>query len=116
MATRYGDGLDRGKMRALYDSSPIAKRLLDALAAGSPAFASAFTVDGTINLLFEVTVDQTIKVANCGRSDAVDVLRKFADCGCGRFIHGRYGNPSRLKSEYNLLGVARQVVKPLPGA
>lgn len=118
MTTSDPDTWDRTKMRALYESNQVAKRLFDVLAGDGrgTALASIFTLgspDGH-TFLFEVTVEEVVKATKCRRGAAIDVLRKFADFGCGRFITGRRGQQSRLKSEYNLLGVARQVVGEVP--
>jgi hypothetical protein len=89
---------DKEKIRRLYDSDPVAKALLDALA--EPRKNALNTVPEGV-LVRETTVDQVVTAAKCERPQAVKALQQFEMLRCGRFVTGRRGLPSRLEWSYS---------------
>src|SRR5207253_721442 len=41
------------------------------------------------------------------RSDMIEVFRKLEELGCGRYVEGRHGHPSRFAWSIGLVGVGR---------
>jgi hypothetical protein len=86
-------------LRALYSSDPIAKSVLD-------EFASRQRNQQKTKL------DQLLlRLSNAGkaapRTGVINVLRKLNEYGCGNFITGRKGHPTRFEWQYDLVSVGK---------
>jgi hypothetical protein len=108
---------DTKGMRALYDSNRVAKEELDRLAGRDPTKPA--TKLGPVGFGLTprtgtTTVADLVAATNCERQEAVGVLQKFAEFGCGRFITGRRGQPSRLQWGLSAVDVAKEVTGELP--
>lgn len=84
---------------ALYSADPIAKSVLD-------EFASRQRNQQKTKL------DQLLlRLSNAGkaapRAEVIHVLRKLDEYGCGNFITGRKGHPTRFEWQYDLVSVGR---------
>lgn len=99
--------LDPHRLAALYQTHTAAHRILDVIAArdGAPA---------------ETTVETLLQDAAVDRPAAIDALRQLAMAGCGDFIVGRRGAPTRFRwiAGMNRLGdlMARGEVPPASAA
>jgi hypothetical protein len=91
--------LNTRAIRTLYVSDPVAKIILDEF--------------GARQRNQQVTkLDQLLlRLSNAGngvaRSDAISILRKLDEAGCGKFLAGRKGHPTRFEWHYDLVSVAR---------
>jgi hypothetical protein len=86
-------------IKALYSSDPVAKVVLD-------EFASRQRNQQKTKL------DQLLlRLSNAGkaapRTEVINVLRKLAEYGCGDFITGRKGHPTRFEWQYDLVSVGK---------
>ncbi len=90
--------LDKKALKALYSSDQAFKILLDEF--------------GSRQRNQQVTqLDQLLpRLSNAGkgvaRADAINVLRKLEEAGCGKFLTGRKGHPTRFEWQYDLVSVA----------
>jgi len=91
------DGRLVAELRQLYREDGAARALLD--------WAARRTNDSA-----ETSLDRVMRVAQIGRSEAVDLARTLGEIGCGEFIVGRKGWKSRIRWSYSLvsLGLAAQ--------
>ncbi len=73
----------------------------------------------------ETTVERTITILNeagrkVSRGEAVDLFRRLEDLGCGQFIIGRRGAPSRFVWAVGIVSVGKaaagesQIVEVIP--
>ncbi len=85
------------ELRKLYREDGAARVLLD--------WAARRTNDAA-----ETSLDRLMRVAQIGRSEAVELVRTLDEIGCGEFIVGRKGWKSRIRWSYSLvsLGLAAQ--------
>ncbi len=86
-------------LKSLYLTDPTAKFVLD-------EFASRRRNQQKTKL------DQLLlRLSNAGkaaaRTDVIDVLRKLDEYGCGRFVTGRKGHPTRFEWQYDLVSVGK---------
>ncbi len=86
-------------LKALYSADPIAKSVLD-------EFASRQRNQRKTKL------DQLLqRLSNAGkvapRGEVINVLRKLDEYGCGSFITGRKGHPTRFEWQYDLVSVGK---------
>jgi hypothetical protein len=86
-------------LKALYSAGPVSKSVLD-------EFASRQRNQQTTKL------DQLLlRLSNAGkaapRAEVISVLRKLDEYGCGNFITGRKGHPTRFEWQYDLVSVGR---------
>ncbi|HVA49689.1 MAG TPA: hypothetical protein VNH11_25205 [Pirellulales bacterium] len=89
-------GWDRQAMRELYRDDSAARHVLDELAARHKNPNRG-----------ETSVD-SLGASGIDRRTAINVLRAFADNGCGEFRVGRRGQPSRLIWLHPAIDVARE--------
>lgn len=94
MSTAVGDW-DRQAMRELYRDSAAAQRILDELAGRHKNPNNGAT---SVDSLAGQGID---------RRTAIDLLRAFAENGCGEFRVGRRRKPSRLVWLHSAIEVAR---------
>lgn len=91
--------LDKKALKALYSSDPAVKIILDEF--------------GSRQRNQQVTkLDQLLlRLSNAGkgvaRPEAINVLRKLEEAGCGKFLTGRKGHPTRFEWQYDLVSVAK---------
>ena len=53
------------------------------------------------------TVDRTVERTGLGRSDVIEVFRRFENLDLGKFLVGRRGQPSRMEWKYRLVDVGQ---------
>ena len=81
-------------VRALYKEDPDAKQLFE--------WAASRQRD-----VMETSVDRMIQKLRIHRSTAISLARKLEEAGCGEFIVGRRGSPSRLRWAYSLISLGK---------
>jgi hypothetical protein len=91
---------NRLEMHATYESSQTARILLDGLAGRG----RNVNVNCTL-------VDDVVAETRCPRHEAIALLQRFEACGCGRFVSGRRGQPSRFEWSYPAIEVAKEAVQ-----
>ena len=99
MAGLDSSSLDIKAIKTLYSSDSVAKVVLD-------EFASRQRNQQKTKL------DQLLlRLSNAGkaapRTEVINVLRKLAEHGCGDFITGRKGHPTRFEWQYDLVSVGK---------
>jgi hypothetical protein len=91
--------VDFKAIRQLYATDATARTILDEFA----SFRHNRTTTALEQLLFRLT--------NAGKpvpkSEAIDVLRKLDELGCGDFITGRKGHPTRFAWRYPLSAIGK---------
>jgi hypothetical protein len=87
------------KLRDFYESSIVAKAFLNH-AATRERDQSETKVDLALRLLRSDGF-------NFRRRDVIDLFRKLEELGCGRFVEGRHGRPSRFVWSVGLRNVAK---------
>jgi hypothetical protein len=97
--TKGTDTVNRKELQSLYNGDATAKALLDHLASREHN-RSVTTVD---RLLYKLVGDGN----QMSRGDVVRVLQRLDEFGCGRFIPGRWGHPSRFEWGVGLVDVGR---------
>jgi len=97
--TKNTDSVNRKGLQSFYNENPSAKAMLDHLASRERN-RSATTVD---RLLSSLIGDGN----QLSRGDVVRVLQRLEELGCGRFISGRWGHPSRFQWSVGLVDVGR---------
>jgi hypothetical protein len=95
------DVLDIEKLKHLYSSDPVAQRFLDH-AASRERNQSETNVDRALQLLRNDGQDVT-------RQQIIAVFQGLEDCGCGQFVVGRRGWPSRFVWSTAMISVGRAV-------
>ncbi|WP_394829267.1 hypothetical protein [Pendulispora albinea] len=86
------------KLRKLYREDPAARSLLDYLAGKSPNGRLTTTVD---ELLLEIQRAP----GGVSRAQLTEVLRELDMIGCGQYIVGRHGHPSRFLWSVEMVSV-----------
>ena len=81
-------------IRELYTNNEDARRLFDWLA--------ALQRDTT-----ETSIDRMVKVLSTPRKSAVSLARQLEQEGCGEFIVGRRGSPSRFRWAYSRVSLGQ---------
>lgn len=92
-------GVNVAGLRKLYNSSRSAKAALDYLAARQKNSAHT-TVD---SLKAALRADGQ----DVARSELIDLFKELAAAGCGKFVVGRKGHPSRFEWTVSLADVGR---------
>jgi hypothetical protein len=96
-----------------YKPKTLDKEALKALYLSDPAFKIILDEFGSRQRNQQVTkLDQLLlRLSNAGkgvsRPGAIKVLRKLEEAGCGKFLTGRKGHPTRFKWQYDLVSVAK---------
>ncbi len=85
-------------LRALYSGNPIAKATFDYFASRDRNATETKT-----DRLEAVIANQGVRV---GRSEVIRVMRKLEEAGCGKYVEGRHGHPSRFEWSVELKSVA----------
>src|SRR5437868_192897 len=83
------DGEIVNKIKALYETDPVAKGLFDWLA-------------NRTNDVAETSVDRICQMVDVDRYQAIDLARILADIGVCDFIVGRKGWKSRVRWRYSV--------------
>ena len=83
-----------GPVRALYDRNPDAKRLFD--------WTASLKRDAT-----ETSIDRIVQVLGISRKAAISLARQLEEVGCGEFIAGRRGHPSRFVWAYSRVSLGQ---------
>jgi hypothetical protein len=82
------------QIRELYRTDKLAQRVFDWTAARSRDATST-------------SVDRICSLLGISRGEAVALARRLADAGCGQFLIGRRGQPSRLRWEYSCISLGQ---------
>ncbi|MBW3599256.1 MAG: winged helix-turn-helix domain-containing protein [Planctomycetes bacterium] len=93
------DEMDVEKLKELYASDTAAQRFLDH-AAGRQRNQSETTVDRALQILRNDGHHVT-------RQEIISVFQSLENCGCGRFVAGRRGWPSRFVWSTAMISVGR---------
>lgn len=96
---KSADAVNTKALQSYYNENPTAKALFDHLASRERD-RSTTTVD---RLLSSLVGDGH----QMSRGDVVRVLQRLEELGCGRFVPGRWGHPSRFEWEVGLTDVGR---------
>jgi hypothetical protein len=99
MTSINSSSLNVKALKALYASDPIARFVLD-------EFASRQRNQQ------KTKPDQLLlRLSNAGkaasRTEVINVMRKLDEYGCGKFITGRKGHPTRFEWQYDLVSVGK---------
>lgn len=81
-------------IRTLYEQNPDARRLFD--------WTASLQHDAT-----ETRIDRMVSKLRIHRSAAVRLARELQDTGCGEFIIGRRGSPSRFRWAYSRVSLGQ---------
>jgi hypothetical protein len=100
MPVDTAEGVDSGALQRLYGSDSSAKDVLDHLA-GRERNWSETTVDRLARNVWN-------EGSSASRADIIAALRGLEDAGCGRFIVGRGGYPSRFQWHVGMVEVGRR--------
>lgn len=98
---------------AAYQANPLDTKALTLLYSSDPTFKIILDEFGSRQRNQQVTkLDQLLlRLSNAGkdvaRPDAINVLRKLEEAGCGKFLTGRKGHPTRFEWQYDLVSVAK---------
>jgi hypothetical protein len=95
---KINDGLAT-RVQKIYTSSPVATAALDYFAQRT-------------NSSTRTTIEQLLAILrqegqNSDRGEIVDFLKALDDAGCGKFVAGRKGHPSRFEWTLSLVDVGR---------
>lgn len=99
-------------LRRLYSENAVARSFLDHAAQRERDWSET-SVDRALTILNEQNVEAT-------RGDVVALFRQLEQLGCGQFVVGRRGRPSRIVWSASIVSVGRaavgeeQVVAELP--
>lgn len=91
------EDVDYGKLRALYDQDKKAQLVLDHFASRERNWGST-SVDRILTNLKNNGEDFS-------RGDLIAVFRELEECGCGKFMAGRKGHPSRFEWKVQMVTV-----------
>ncbi|MBL4634768.1 MAG: hypothetical protein JKY56_12920 [Kofleriaceae bacterium] len=94
--------VDIAKVRALYESDPLAERILEKFAERKRAPRGGIT---TSRLIWQWFKDDGFTNREINK-----VLRELADAGAGEFILGRRGGHTRICWSTPVIGLARAVI------
>jgi hypothetical protein len=97
--TRSTERVDRKELQSFYNGDVQAKALFDHFASRERNRKST-TVDRLISKLAE-------EGGEMARGDVIRVLQRLEELGCGRFVAGRKGHPSRFEWAVGLVDVGR---------
>jgi hypothetical protein len=91
--------VDLGKLQELYSRNKVAAAVLDHFA-------------GRKYAMRETSVDRVLTVmrnqgARISRGELIEVFRNLEAAGCGTFVLGRRGRPSRFRWQVDLVSVGR---------
>jgi hypothetical protein len=106
------DGVNVEGLRQLYTDNAVARAFLDHAAQRERDWSET-SVDRTLTILKEQQAEAT-------RADVVALFQRLEELGCGQFIIGRRGRPSRIGWSVSIASVGRaavgeqQVVTELP--
>jgi hypothetical protein len=102
--------VDLGALRELYSVDPTAKRIFRDLAGRQRNYG-------------EIKVNRTAQRVGASRREVIRIFRRLHDAGCGQFIVGRGGWPSRFVWDVEMIevgkaaaGQAEQINPVDPGA
>jgi hypothetical protein len=102
-------GVDQQMLRKLYKQSASARAIFDHFASRQRDWGET-TVDR-----IQANVEKAGTVLS--RAEVVTVLRLLDECGCGRFVIGRRGKPSRFDWRVSLVAVGQLAAgNPVPQA
>ncbi len=93
------DELDVGKLKQLYASDPVAQAFLEH-AASRKRNSGETNVERALHILRTDGHETT-------RQQIISVFRSLEDCGCGQFVTGRRGWPSRFVWSMGMISVGR---------
>lgn len=62
---------------------------------------------GTSARCRETSIDRIVTVVGASRSEAVNLAKKLEEAGCGEFIVGRRGSPSRFSWSHSRISLGR---------
>lgn len=99
MTAYQSHSLNTKALKALYSSDPTAKIILNEFGSRSK--------NQTVTKLDRLLVNLSDHNQHVSRTDAINVLRKLDELGCGRFLTGRKGHPTRFEWHYELVSVAK---------
>src|SRR6266699_3635041 len=95
MVAEVGNGIDTDKLRGLYTTSSAAKCFIDYFATRE---RNASTTK--IDRLLQISQERNQSVS---RPEAIEFLRRLEEIGCGRYVEGRRGHPSRFAWDVSLI-------------
>tara|TARA_R110000737_G_C14618975_1_gene492604 strand:- start:1071 stop:1529 length:459 start_codon:yes stop_codon:yes gene_type:complete len=81
-------------VQALYDANPHAKQLFD--------WTASLRRDAK-----ETTIERIAQVLDISRKAAVSLAQELEESGCGEFIVGRRGSPSRFEWSYSRVSLGQ---------
>lgn len=81
-------------IRSLYEQNPDATRLFD--------WTASLQNDTT-----ETSIDRMVTMLGISRSAVVGLARQLQEAGCGEFIVGRRGSPSRFRWAYSRVSLGQ---------
>ena len=81
-------------VQTLYDQNPHAKQLFD--------WTASLQRDATAT-----TIDRISQVLEISRKAAVSLAQQLDDAGCGEFVVGRRGSPSRFEWAYSRVSLGQ---------
>lgn len=96
------DGVNVEGLRNLYRENAVARAFLDHAAQRERDWSET-TVDRTLGILKELEIEAT-------RADVVAIFQRLEELGCGKFIMGRRGKPSRIAWSASIVSVGRAAV------
>lgn len=91
--------LNTRALKTLYSSGPAAMAILDDFGARQR--------NQQITKLDQLLWRLSSAGKEVSRSEAINVLRKLDEAGCGRFLTGRKGHATRFEWTYDLVSVAK---------
>ncbi len=96
------DGVDVEGLRELYNQNAVARAFLDHAAQRERDWSET-SVDRALGILKELEAEAT-------RADVVGLFQRLEYLGCGKFITGRRGKPSRIAWSVSIVSVGRAAV------
>lgn len=99
MTAYRSDSLNTKALKALYSAEPVAKIILDEFGARQR--------NQQITKLDQLLLRLSNAGKGVARTDAINTFRKLAEAGCGKFLTGRKGHPTRFEWGYDLVSVAK---------
>jgi hypothetical protein len=81
--------VDEDLIRALYKDDSVAKALLDNFAMRDR--------NSTVSKIDRLIASLRNQGMNVNRSEVIAAMRGFEKAGCGRYVEGRHGHPSRFE-------------------
>lgn len=99
MAHRALSRVDVDSLKALYDSDPVARTIFEYLASRQRNSPETLA-ERLLTRLLE-------KGLTCSKTDVIRFFKALEQAGCGSFILGRKGRPSRFRWSVSLISVGR---------